>query len=156
MGQEIERKFRVNTRAWVPQDPGTHFTQGYLNSQKERVVRVRIEDARATLTIKGLTTGVTRAEFEYPIPVDDAAAMLDHLCEQPLIDKHRHVEMHAGRRWEIDVFHGDNQGLVVAEVELPSEDAELELPLWVDEEVSSDSRYFNSNLLKQPYKTWRT
>lgn len=155
MGREIERKFRVNTTAWVPQDPGMHFKQGYLNSQKERVVRVRIEGARAKLTIKGLTSGVTRAEFEYDIPVADATAMLDHICEQPLIDKHRHVEMYAGRKWEIDVFHGDNEGLVVAEVELPSEDAPLELPPWVVDEVSSDPRYFNSNLLKQPYKNWR-
>jgi CYTH domain-containing protein len=155
MGTEIERKFRVKMHVWVPSDPGMHFKQGYLNSQKERVVRVRIEGARAKLTIKGLTTGVTRAEFEYPIPLDDAAAMLDHLCEQPLIDKHRHVEMHAGRKWEIDVFHGANEGLVVAEVELPSEDAKLELPPWVGEEVSGDPRYFNSNLLKQPYTTWR-
>jgi adenylate cyclase len=155
MGKEIERKFRVNTNAWVPQDPGMHFKQGYLNSQKERVVRVRIEGARAKLTIKGITTGVTRSEFEYTIPVDDAATMLEHICEQPLIDKHRHVEIHGGRTWEIDVFHGDNDGLVIAEVELPSEDAPLELPPWIGDEVSSDPRYFNSNLLKQPYKTWR-
>ncbi len=154
MATEIERKFRVNTDAWVPQDPGMHFKQGYLNSQKERVVRVRIEGARAKLTIKGITTGVTRAEFEYTIPIDDATALLDHLCEQPLIDKHRHVEMHAGRKWEIDVFHGENEGLVVAEVELPSEDAKLALPPWAGDEVSGDPRYFNSNLLKQPYRTW--
>lgn len=154
MATEIERKFRVNTSAWVPSDPGTHFKQGYLNSQKERVVRVRIEGTQAKLTIKGITTGVTRAEFEYPIPIDDAAVLLDSLCEQPLIDKHRHVETHDGRTWEIDVFHGDNNGLVIAEVELPSEDAALVLPPWVEDEVSGDPRYFNSNLLKQPYKTW--
>jgi len=155
MATEIERKFLVKPGAWVPKDPGIHFKQGYLNSQKERVVRVRIEGARAKLTIKGLTTGVTRAEFEYTIPVDDAAVLLDHLCEQPLIDKHRHVELHGGRQWEIDVFHGENDGLVVAEVELPSEDAPLELPPWASDEVSGDPRYFNSNLLTQPYKTWR-
>ncbi len=154
MATEIERKFLVNAGTWVPSDPGTHFKQGYLNSQKERVVRVRIEGTVAKLTIKGVTTGVSRAEFEYAIPVDDATALLDHLCEQPLIDKHRHVEMHAGRRWEIDVFHGDNDGLIVAEVELPSEDAPLVLPPWTGDEVSSDPRYFNSNLLKQPYRTW--
>lgn len=155
MGTEIERKFRVKEGAWVPADPGTHFKQGYLNSQKERVVRVRIEGAHATLTIKGITTGVTRSEFEYAIPVADAEVMLTHLCEQPLIDKHRHVELHGGRKWEIDVFHGDNSGLIVAEVELPSEDATLQLPPWAGEDVSGDPRYFNSNLLKQPYSTWR-
>lgn len=155
MATEIERKFLVHTMAWVPSDPGMHFTQGYLNSHKERVVRVRIEGARATLTIKGITTGITRAEFEYAIPVADATAMLATICEHPLIDKHRHVELYGGRRWEIDVFHGDNEGLVVAEVELPSADAALALPPWVGEDVSGDPRYFNSNLLAQPYNTWR-
>lgn len=155
MAKEIERKYLVKTAAWLPKDEGTHFKQGYLNSQKERVVRVRIEGHKAKLTIKGLTTGVTRAEFEYAIPEEDAAVLLDQLCEQPLIDKHRHLERHGGHTWEIDVFHGDNEGLVVAEVELASEDDALTLPAWVGEEVSSDPRYFNSNLLKHPFKTWR-
>jgi len=155
MGQEIERKFLVTQGAWVPADPGTHVTQGYLSSRKERVVRVRIEGAQATLTIKGITTGITRPEFEYSIPVADADVMLNHLCEQPLIDKHRHVEWYGGREWEIDVFHGDNDGLIVAEVELPSELAALDLPPWAGEDVSRDPRYFNSNLLTQPYGTWR-
>lgn len=154
MGKEIERKFLVNVDAWKPQGEGIHFKQGYLNSQKERVVRVRIEGTKAKLTIKGLTTGVTRSEFEYPLPVEDAAILLDQLCEQPLIDKHRHVEQHGGRTWEIDVFHGDNDGLVVAEIELESENDKLELPAWLGPEVSSDPRYFNSNLLKNPYKLW--
>ena len=104
MAKEIERKYLINTAAWVPQGAGTHFKQGYLNAQKERVVRVRIEGAMAKLTIKGITTGVTRAEFEYLIPVEDAAILLDNLCEQPLIDKHRHKEVHGGKTWEIDVF----------------------------------------------------
>lgn len=155
MATEIERKFRVNTDAWVPRDPGTHFKQGYLSSQKERVVRVRIEGTRAVLTIKGLTTANARAEFEYPIPVEDAEAMLEGICEQPLIDKHRYVEVHNERTWEIDVFHGDNDGLVIAEVELPAADAVVELPPWAGEEVSGDPRFFNSNLLKQPYSLWR-
>ncbi|MFA6957013.1 MAG: CYTH domain-containing protein [Thermoanaerobaculia bacterium] len=154
MGKEIERKFLVRVDAWKPQGEGIHFKQGYLNSQKERVVRVRIEGTKAKLTIKGVTTGVTRSEFEYVIPVDDAAILLDQLCEKPLIDKHRHVELHGGKNWEIDVFHGDNEGLVVAEIELASEDEKLELPSWAGPEVSSDPRYFNSNLLKNPYSTW--
>lgn len=154
MATEIERKFRVRPGAWTPKGPGTHFQQGYLNSQKERVVRVRIEGTRAKLTIKGLTSGITRSEFEYVIPLEDAEVILNQLCERPLIDKHRHVEHHLGHAWEIDVFHGENEGLVIAEVELPSADAKLDLPHWTGAEVSSDPRYFNSNLLKNPYTTW--
>jgi CYTH domain-containing protein len=154
MGTEIERKFLVKPGAWVPTDAGTHFRQGYLNSQKERVVRVRIEGHVAKLTIKGLTRGISRSEFEYPIPVPDANALHDHLCEQPLIDKHRHVERHDGLTWEIDVFHGDNDGLVLAEVELPSADTPLTPPAWAGEEVSGDPRYFNSNLLAHPFRNW--
>jgi len=154
MGKEIERKYLVDTATWKPLGEGIHFKQGYLNSIKERVVRVRIEGNLAKLTIKGITTGVTRAEFEYPLPVEDAAILLDHLCEQPLIDKHRHKELHGGKTWEIDVFHGDNEGLVVAEIELGTEDEVIALPSWAIQEVSSDPRYFNSNLLKHPYKIW--
>ena len=154
MAKEIERKFLINRDAWKPQDAGISFKQGYLNSQKERVVRVRIEGSKAKLTIKGVTTGVSRSEFEYSIPVEDAAILLDNLCEQPLIDKHRHKEVHGGKTWEIDVFHGLNEGLIVAEIELSSEDEKFELPVWAVKEVSSDPRYFNSNLLKNPYSTW--
>ena len=154
MATEIERKYLVKPGAWTPKGPGTHFQQGYLNSQKERVVRVRIEGSVAKLTIKGPTSGVTRAEFEYGIPLEDAGLILNQLCERPLIDKHRHVEHHLGRAWEIDVFHGENEGLVVAEIELPTPDAKVDLPDWVGIEVSSDPRYYNSNLLKNPYTTW--
>jgi CYTH domain-containing protein len=154
MAKEIERKFQVNQQVWKPQDAGTHFKQGYLNAQKERVVRVRIEGEKAKLTIKGVTTGVTRSEFEYLIPVEDASILLDNLCEQPLIDKHRYKEVHGGKTWEIDVFHGLNEGLIVAEIELTSEDEQFEMPAWAVKEVSSDPRYFNSNLLKNPFSTW--
>jgi CYTH domain-containing protein len=154
MAKEIERKYQVKLEAWVAQGPGTHFKQGYLNTQKERVVRVRLEGSEAKLTIKGITTGVTRAEFEYGIPVEDAVLLLENLCEQPLIDKHRHREEHNGRLWEIDVFHGQNEGLVVAEIELASENELIILPAWAGAEISSDPRYFNSNLLKHPYRTW--
>jgi CYTH domain-containing protein len=154
MAKEIERKYLLDLSKWTPMNEGTHFKQGYLNAQKERVVRVRIEGAKAKLTIKGITTGVTRAEFEYLIPVEDASILLDNLCEQPLIDKHRHKEVHFGKTWEIDVFHGENEGLVVAEIELASEDEKIEFPAWVGAEVSSDPRYFNSNLLKHPFKNW--
>ena len=154
MGKEIERKYLVDLAAWVPHGPGKYYKQGYLSSLKERVVRVRIAGDKGQLTIKGLTSGVTRSEFEYPISIEDADLMLDNLCEKPLIEKHRHKEVHGGKTWEIDVFHGDNEGLVVAEIELASEDEAFEKPAWLGEEVSSDPRYFNSNLLKNPYKLW--
>jgi adenylate cyclase len=155
MGREIERKFLVKRDVWKPRDEGTWYKQGYLNSQKERVVRVRIAGTKAMLTIKGLTKGVSRSEFEYPIPVEDAAVLLDQICEQPVIEKHRHRETHGGHTWEIDVFHGENDGLVVAELELTSESEAFDRPAWLGAEVSSDPRYFNSNLLKNPYKNWR-
>ena len=155
MGKEVERKFLVKPGAWTPEGAGTWYKQGYLSSQKERVVRVRIAGTKSMLTIKGPTTGVTRSEFEYPIPLEDASILLDTLCEKPLIDKHRHLEVHGGKTWEIDVFHGENEGLVVAEIELTSEAEAFEHPAWLAEEVSSDPRYFNSNLLKNPFSTWK-
>jgi CYTH domain-containing protein len=154
MGREIERKFLVRREAWTPAGPGTPFRQGYLSSAKERVVRVRIAGERAFLTVKGPTVGLTRAEFEYAIPVEDAAAMLDGLCERPLVEKERHVEVHGGKRWELDVFHGENEGLVVAELELASEDEPFAAPAWVGEEVSHDPRYANANLARLPFSRW--
>lgn len=154
MAKEIERKFLVRLDRWRPSADDVHFVQGYLSSVKERVVRVRVEGTRARLTIKGLTSGMSRSEFEYPIPAADATLMLEGLCERPLIDKHRHIENVGGRRWEVDVFHGDNQGLVIAEVELQSEDDIVELPPWVGDEVTGDPRYFNSNLLAHPFNRW--
>ncbi|HEX7579010.1 MAG TPA: CYTH domain-containing protein [Thermoanaerobaculia bacterium] len=154
MGQEIERKFLVKGTAWKAQAAGTLYRQGYLSSVKERTVRVRIAGEKGSLTIKGVSKGVTRTEFEYGIPVDEAAAMLDGLCERPLIEKTRYVAESGGYTWEIDEFHGDNDGLIVAEVELQSPDEKPPLPEWVGEEVSSDPRYFNSNLVKKPFKIW--
>jgi len=154
MAQEIERKYLVAGGAWKDGATGTLYRQGYLSSVKERTVRVRIAGGGAFLTIKGVNRGVTRTEFEYPIPLDDAAAMLDSLCEHPLIEKTRWVVPFAGFAWEVDEFHGENAGLVVAEVELPTAETKPELPPWVREEVSSDPRYFNSNLAKKPFKAW--
>ena len=156
MGTEIERKFLVDLNAWVPQGPGVHFKQGYLNTDKERVVRIRAEGDKAKLTIKGVTKGLARAEYEYDIPLQDALQMLDELCLQPLIDKHRHVEWHHGKRWEVDVFHGDNDGLVVAELELADEGEAFVTPIWAVQEVSHDPRYFNANLQRQPFRLWTT
>ena len=119
MPSEIEHKYLVLKEAWTPQASGVLYRQGYLSSTKERVVRVRIAGDRAYLTVKGPTTGVTRLEFEYPIPINDAATMLEHLCERPLIEKTRYREEFEGHRWEIDVFYGDNCGLVIADISLP-------------------------------------
>lgn len=154
MAQEIERKFLVNRDLWKPAGPGTPYRQGYLSTQKERVVRVRIQGSEARLTVKGATVGLTRAEFEYPIPVVDAAAMLDRLCERPIVEKDRHVEVHGGKTWEIDVFHGENEGLVLAELELASEDEPFTKPPWAGEEVSSDPRYANASLARNPFTRW--
>jgi adenylate cyclase len=154
MAKEIERKFLVRNEDWRAGEPGLRFRQGYLSSDPERVVRVRIAGDTAMLTIKGITRGVSRLEFEYPIPTADADQLLDTLCEPPLIDKTRYLRQHGGMTWEIDEFHGGNQGLVVAEIELRSEEQRFEAPPWLGEEVSGDPRYFNSNLITHPYTAW--
>ncbi|HEY4179601.1 MAG TPA: CYTH domain-containing protein [Kofleriaceae bacterium] len=153
MGAEIERKFLVDTARWQPQGQGELYVQGYLSSAKERTVRVRREGERAVITVKGPNQGVTRAEFEYPIPPADADSML-HLCEQPLIQKRRHKEKHGAHTWEIDVFEGENAGLVVAEIELSDENEVFDKPVWVGREVSDDPRYYNASLIRTPFKSW--
>lgn len=154
MAQEIERKFLVSSDAWRELASGTNYRQGYLSTVKERTVRVRTIDDKGYLTIKGITVGATRAEYEYEIPADEANELLDNLCERPLIEKTRYKIPHAGLTWEVDEFAGDNQGLIVAEVELKAEDQEVALPDWAGEEVTGDPRYFNSNLIANPYSTW--
>jgi len=154
MGEEIERKFLVTSDGWRKDATGTRFRQGFLSTDPERTVRVRAAGARGTLTIKGRTVGARRAEYEYEIALADAERMLDTLCKRPLIEKVR-FELHAGRHtWEIDVFEGDNAGLVVAELELESEDEAFERPAWLGAEVTHDPRYFNSNLVQHPFKNW--
>lgn len=155
MGKEIERKFLLSGEAWREGAEGLFFRQGYLSADPERTVRVRQVGRRGQLTVKGLTRGVTRAEFEYEIPVADAKRLLDELCLRPLVEKTRYRVAHAGLTWEIDEFHGENEGLVVAEVELEAEDQAIELPSWIGREVSGDPRYFNSNLAAHPYSRWR-
>ncbi|NLF96631.1 MAG: CYTH domain-containing protein [Candidatus Riflebacteria bacterium] len=155
MGKEIERKYLVRSTEWKNLAKGTSYRQGYLSTVKERTVRVRTIDDKGFLTIKGITVGASRAEYEYEIPAADANAMLSNLCEKPLIEKNRYKIAHAGLTWEVDEFFGDNDGLIVAEVELTSEDQKIELPAWIGEEVTSDPRYFNSNLTKNPYKNWK-
>lgn len=154
MGKEIERKFLVEGSAWRKLAKGTHYRQGYLSTVKERTVRVRTIDDKGFLTIKGITIGATRAEYEYEIPVGDANAMLDNLCERPLIEKTRYKIEYQGFTWELDEFEGENQGLILAEIELSAEDQNFTLPAWIGEEVTGDPRYFNSNLIKKPFTTW--
>jgi CYTH domain-containing protein len=154
MAREIERKFLVTNTDWKIGAVGEPYRQGYLSTEKTRVVRVRTAGRRGYLTIKGLTTGISRVEFEYEIPADDAAEMLDDLCVPPLIEKTRYRVRFGGLTWEIDEFHGDNAGLVVAEVELTSPTQAVDLPPWVGREVSDDPRYFNVNLVQHPFTTW--
>jgi CYTH domain-containing protein len=153
MAREIERKFLVDAARWNPAGPGVAFCQGYLSSVPERTVRVRREGERAVLTVKGRNVGVARPEYEYEIPAADADALLA-MCEQPLIEKVRHTETFDGTTWEIDVFAGANAGLIVAEVELPSEDAAFARPSWLGDEVSDDPRYYNANLVRAPFTSW--
>jgi adenylate cyclase len=154
MGLEIERKFLVTGTAWRVLAAGVLTRQGYLSSAAERTVRVRIAGDRGFLTVKGKSRGLLRPEFEYAIPVEDAAAMLDGLCEKPFIEKTRYRVPFGAHTWEVDEFHGANAGLVVAEVELASADDEPALPPWIGREVSLDPRYFNTNLVKRPFTTW--
>jgi adenylate cyclase len=155
VGREIERKFLVASDAWrAHAAPGTPFEQGYLSTEPARTVRVRLAGASATLTIKGLTRGAARDEFEYPIPADDARHLLDHLCTDAVV-KVRYVVPHEGHDWEIDVFGGANDGLLVAEIELDDEAEPFARPAWIGAEVTGDLRYYNANLAKQPFRGWR-
>lgn len=154
MGKEIERRFLVNGDGWRSLGVGVDYKQGFLSTVKERVVRVRIAGTKATLTIKGVTEGITRLEFEYEIPLTDAQRMLDLLCERPWIEKTRHRIVLGDLVWEVDEFHGENQGLIMAEVELSDEHQAIELPSWVGKEVSHDSRYYNANLVQTPFSLW--
>jgi adenylate cyclase len=152
MGTEIERKFLVTSDEYRTVQP-VHIRQGYLCTDKEHIVRIRISDERALLTVKGLTTGATRKEFEYEIPSTDAVQLLD-LCEQPIIEKERYSVGRNGKTWEVDVFKGANEGLVTAELEIEHEDEVIDKPAWAGDEVTDDPRYFNSNLVRHPYTEW--
>lgn len=154
MGIEIERKFLVVSNEWKRLAEPVFMRQGYICSLPGRVVRVRIEADSAMLTMKGKSSGISRGEWEYAIPLMDAEELLRDLCEQPLIEKKRYRIAINGLVWEVDEFLGDNAGLIVAEVELLSEEQSVILPNWVGEEVSHDHRYANANLFKHPYTRW--
>ena len=147
MAKEIERKFLVKNSSFLHLAiSSSHIEQGYLSRRTDATIRVRLRDDRAYLTVKSRTVGMTRDEWEYEIPADDARAMLKKCAQGNVIDKTRHIVPFEGRIWEVDVFHGDHEGLVTAEVELDSEGSEITLPPFVGEEVTGDARYYNSNL----------
>ena len=154
MAKEIERKYLVKGQEWKVGAKGTVYRQGYLSSLKERVVRVRTIENKGFLTIKGITKGVSRSEFEYEISVKDADTMLNEICEKPLIEKKRYKIAVGGLVFEVDEFFGENAGLIVAEVELADEKQKIDLPAWIGQEVSADPRYFNSNLIRHPFTKW--
>lgn len=155
MAVEIERKYLVKKDKWEQVDKGTgnRFSQGYILTDPEKTVRVRLTESEAFITIKGKTTGASRAEYEYTIPVQDAEELLSGFCST-VISKIRYKIQHEDHMWEVDEFSGDNAGLIIAEIELTSEGERFELPEWVGEEVTEDRRYYNSNLSLNPYKNW--
>ncbi|MGH7916222.1 MAG: CYTH domain-containing protein [Candidatus Binataceae bacterium] len=154
MAKEIERKFLLKNDAWRGLGAGEKYRQGYLSTAKTATVRVRIIDHRAYLTIKGLSSGASRSEYEYSIPYADAAEIVEELCERPLIEKTRYRISFNNSLWEVDEFEGANQGLLLAEIELQSEDQDFVKPDWIGDEVTGDPRYYNANLVKKPFSTW--
>lgn len=176
MGKEIEYKFLVKNTSYRQLCDGTYYHQGYIPTLNGMTVRARIAGDKAFITFKDHAVGHTRHEFEYEIPVDEAKQILSLMCEEPQISKHRYVipiekctdtdglPCHAtlpdgtpieGLHWEVDEFAGENEGLIVAELEVPSEDVTFTLPAWIDKEVTGDHRYYNSQLCKNPYKNWK-
>lgn len=155
MAVEIERKYLIDLNQIGTLENGYRIRQGYITTNKDAVVRVRVKNDKGYLTIKGSNIGVSRLEFEYEIPLVEANEMLDKLCQKPIIDKTRYLIDFEKHIWEIDIFYGDNEGLVIAEVELENENEHLKLPLWIKEEVSGDIKYYNSNLMKYPYNQWK-
>ena len=154
MAFEIERKYLLANGDWRKiTDKGLRIRQGYLNANPQRTVRVRIMGDKAFLTIKGSVIGISRPEFEYEIPVVEAIHLIE-LCEKPIIDKTRYIVQVNGNKWEVDEFEGDNKGLIVAEIELQSEDQVFIIPEWIGKEVSGDIKYYNSNLIRLPFKEW--
>jgi adenylate cyclase len=155
MGIEIERKFLVDAEQWhqLEKPEGTPFEQGYLVSDGKRTVRIRATDLQGYITIKGTTTRFSRSEYEYPIPVSEARELIANLAEFSL-QKTRYCIDYAGKTWEVDAFKGSNEGLLLAEIELDSEDETFDLPPWVITEVTVDKRYYNSYLSEHPYQEW--
>ena len=158
MAVEIERKFLLKNDQWrALVSRKMAISQGYLTEFDENSkssVRIRLQDNKANINVKSATLGISRSEYEYEVPVDEAREMLDTLCVRPVIDKTRYIVELDGLVWEIDEFYGENEGLLVAEVELDSAAQAIELPNWIGEEVSEDSRYYNVSLLRHPFSMW--
>lgn len=155
MGQEIERKFLLAGDGWRGLAEGIDYRQGYLCASKERSVRIRIAGSLGFLTIKGATIGAVRSEYEYEIPLADARSLLNELCPQPQIEKKRYTLAYQGFTWEIDEFFGLNAGLIVAEIELETEDQIFARPAWIGQEVTGDPRYYNAALCVTPFSRWQ-
>lgn len=153
MGIELERKFLVRGNAYKKGAMKKEIAQGFLNDNLKRVVRVRIMGDEAFLTIKGFPEGIGRKEFEYAIPLSEAKELLS-LCMQPIIKKTRFIVQYKGLNWEVDEFKGENKGLVIAEVELPQPEFQVDLPGWVGKEVTSEEKYYNANLARNPFNRW--
>ncbi len=155
MGVEIERKFLVVSDSWKPHVvSATRIVQGYLAHTDTATVRVRVKGEKAYLTIKGTSTGISRSEYEYEIPVPEAESMLSEMAQGPVVDKVRHLIDVDGHTWELDVFAGDNAGLVMAEVELDADTEDFVVPDWAGLDVSDDARYYNVNLASNPFRNW--
>ena len=154
MGTEIERKFLLKDDSWRGLAPGVPYRQGYLNTEKGRTVRVRTVADKGFLTIKGPAKGGIRLEFEYEIPYADAEEILAEMAVSPIVEKQRHKIPFGGFIWEVDEFGGDNRGLILAEIELDHPAQSFDLPPWIGREVTDDSRYYNSNLARNPFVNW--
>lgn len=155
MGREIEKKFLIADNSWREFATGIPYCQGYLNSDKGRTVRIRTINDRGVLTIKGPDESGVKLEYEYDIPIDDAREMLDRLCHKPLIEKVRYRIPFAGFYWEVDEFTGENEGLLLAEIELAFVGQPFAKPAWIGREVTGDARYYNANLVNNPFSRWR-
>lgn len=152
---EIERKFLLVNDSWRDEVKYNHrIRQGYMGEIDKASVRIRVQGDKANINIKSATLSMRRMEYEYTIPLDEAEEMLDQLCKQPQVDKTRFIVEQGKHKWEIDEFYGDNEGLIVAEIELSDEEEAFEKPHWIGEEVTEDPRYYNVNLIKHPYKNW--
>lgn len=154
MGIEIERKFLVKSSEWKSLGKRIFYQQGYLLSDKNRTIRIRTIEDKGFITIKSSVLGISRNEFEYEIPVEEARVILETLCEKPFIKKYRTKIQLNELVWEVDEFIDENDGLVIAEVELENENQKIDIPNWIGEEVSGDKKYFNSMLVKNPFTNW--
>ena len=154
MAIEIERKFLIKEKPFSIAKRSLKINQGYIINEKSKVIRVREKGNDYFLTIKGNNIGISRLEYDFPISKEDAKELIFHFCKTTLIEKTRHYIEHKGHTWEVDEFHGKNNGLIVAEIELESEDEKFEIPDWVGEEVTQDDRYYNMNLAIHPFTSW--